>query len=84
MSPMVKITGNTYPVRLQIRDLGGKWNAGEKAWYVPEDKAEEARKLAAPVTGYKFAGKARRNWSPCGYPGCSPEFCEDCYEGGHR
>lgn len=41
------ITGNTYPVRDQIKALGGRWNAEAKGWMVPDDRAEEARKLVA-------------------------------------
>ena len=41
----VAITGNTYPVRRELRDMGGEWDAGRKAWMVPDDKAETARSL---------------------------------------
>ena len=40
---MIAITGNTYPVKDQIKALGGRWNADQKAWMVPEDKAGEAK-----------------------------------------
>lgn len=44
---MTTITGNTYPVKDAIKALGGKWNADKKAWIVPDDKAEQARRLVA-------------------------------------
>lgn len=44
---MVAISGNTYPVKDQIKALGGKWNPDEKSWMVPDAKADEARKLVA-------------------------------------
>lgn len=44
---MVPITGNTYPVRGLLRCLGGVWDKEAKHWLVPEDKAQEARRLAA-------------------------------------
>ena len=47
---MIAITGNTYPVKDQLKALGGRWNADQKAWMVPETKAEEARKLVAGST----------------------------------
>lgn len=25
-----------------------------------------------------------RNWRPCGYPGCSPNFCDECDGEGYR
>ena len=28
-------TGNTYPIRDAIRNLGGRWDARRKAWIVP-------------------------------------------------
>jgi hypothetical protein len=39
------ITGNTFPVKDQIKALGGKWDPDRKGWVVPDDKAEAARKL---------------------------------------
>jgi hypothetical protein len=39
------ITGNTYPVKDQIKALGGRWNSYRKGWEVPMDKADEARSL---------------------------------------
>ena len=44
----VAITGNTYPVKDQIKALGGRWDAARKAWMVPADRADAARRL---VTG---------------------------------
>jgi hypothetical protein len=44
---MKEITGNTYPVKDQIKNLGGKWDADKKAWMVPNDKYEQALKLVA-------------------------------------
>lgn len=42
---LTKITGNTYPVKDQLRALGGRWNAADKCWEVPSDKADAAQKL---------------------------------------
>lgn len=66
MAKLVKVTGNTYPVRDKIRALGGWWDAGIKTWLVPEDKAEEARKLVADA--------------PAKVPGNKPHFdkCHEC------
>jgi hypothetical protein len=43
----IAITGNTYPVRDQLKALGGKWDPAKKAWLVPAAKADEARRLVA-------------------------------------
>ena len=52
------ITGNTYPVRDQLKSLGGRWDSFRKGWRVPNDKAEEARAIVedAPVN-YQKRGK---------------------------
>ena len=47
----VIISGSTYPVKDQIRALGGRWDSGARCWRVPEGRAEEARKLVAAVPG---------------------------------
>jgi hypothetical protein len=77
------ITGNTYPVKDAIKALGGRWDKDAKGWNVPDDKADEARALVqgagpkkAPASG---GGRSyRRSWRPCGYPGCSPSYCDEC------
>lgn len=43
----VLITGNTFPVKNQIKALGGRWDADAKGWKVPAEKADAARKLVA-------------------------------------
>ena len=44
---MIAIRGNTYPVKEQLKALGGQWNAARKAWMVPDDKAQEAERIVA-------------------------------------
>ena len=41
----VLITGNTYPVREQLRALGGRWDPRAKGWRVPRCREAEARQL---------------------------------------
>lgn len=43
----IAITGNTYPVKDQLKALGARWNPDAKAWMVAEDKAEQARALVS-------------------------------------
>lgn len=52
----VAITGNTYPVKDQIKALGGRWNADAKAWMVPEDKADQARALVSGAPKQRYRG----------------------------
>jgi hypothetical protein len=44
---MTLISGNTYPVKTQLKALGGVWNPGLKGWMVPDARADEARDLVA-------------------------------------
>lgn len=92
----VTISGNTFPVKDQLRAMGGKWDPVFKTWSVPHDRAEEARRLVASAASPRSAGgshlgryysdlaaqdgrrSGRRGWKPCGYPGCSPRYCDEC------
>ena len=78
----VAITGNTYPVKDQIKALGGRWNADSKAWMVPADKADAARRLvsSAPssprrnfgaVGSYRTIGARMESRRASGWTGCS-------------
>jgi len=44
---MQTITGNTYPVKEQIKALGGRWNKSAQGWDVPDDQVEAARAIVA-------------------------------------
>jgi hypothetical protein len=62
---MTTITGNTYPVKDQLKALGGRWNAGAKGWDVPDDKVEAAQSLvdgAGPST-YTPRSRYRSNYA---------------------
>lgn len=52
MNSTVLITGNTYPVKDQIKALDGKWDAVSKGWLVPADKAEKAKQLVDGTVKY--------------------------------
>ena len=43
MTDMIAITGNTYPVKDELKRLGARWDAAAKVWMVPVAKAAEAR-----------------------------------------
>ena len=42
---MVLITGNTYPVKDQLKALGGRWDPDRGGWNVPSGRADEARRI---------------------------------------
>lgn len=53
--PTVLIVGNTFPVKEQLKALGGRWDPTANGWRVPADKAEEAQALvaSAPVARHQ-------------------------------
>jgi len=42
---MTLITGNTFPVKEQLKALGAKWNPAAKGWNVPNNRLPEAGAL---------------------------------------
>lgn len=66
----VLVTENTYPVKDQIKALGGRWDAVAKGWRVPADKADDANKLVASApkssprrsSGYRSGRNYRRGY----------------------
>ena len=56
------VTGNTYPVKDKLRELGGRWIASQKAWDVPEDKFAQAQELvaSAPESTPRYQRKESR------------------------
>lgn len=73
----VLITGNTFPVKDQLKSLGGRWDAASKGWSVPAEKADEARTLVsgAPRSEYssprkcRCCGKKELSWQEAKYLG---------------
>lgn len=47
----VYFVGNTYPVKDQIKRMGGHWDGDRKAWWVGSAKLAEATTLAASLSG---------------------------------
>lgn len=48
--PLVKIVGNTFPVKGLLFALGGNWNPQENAWMVPQHNAATAQIAANKFT----------------------------------
>lgn len=61
---MQLITGNTYPVRSQLKALGGTWDAAAQGWRVPNVLADAARKIvesAGPAQPREATSRSRRS-----------------------
>ena len=84
---MKTVTGNTFPVKEQLKALGGRWDPATKGWRVPDENFDSAMALVASAPKGYVAGvvgpnysapRARRAWRPCGYPGCNRSHCDEC------
>ena len=82
----VLITGNTYPVKDQLRAMGGTWNASAKGWQVPAAMAAAARALvgSAPTNVRRAAPASRYRSHYAYFPSTGGEWyqnkqgrCED-------
>ena len=51
---LVAITGNTYPVRDQLKSMGARWNPDAKAWMIDPGKAEQAKAIVAGAPGSRY------------------------------
>jgi len=73
---MVAISGNTYPVRGQLKALGGRWNADQRAWMVPDNQAEKARSLLGGKTSATTSTHRHGNKQcACTEQGCCRPKC---------
>jgi hypothetical protein len=61
---LIQITGNTYPVKDQLKALGARWNGDDKCWMISADKADEARAI---VAGSKAPTRRRNFGAPISY-----------------
>jgi len=44
------LTGNTYPVKEQLKALGATWNPRARGWNAPTENVDAARALVYPKT----------------------------------
>lgn len=71
---------------------GQRFAQGSKiAWEPGASRHEACAKGEAAPAVAPSAGRAvssgrhvRRGWRPCGYPGCSPQYCDECDGDGYR
>ncbi len=63
---MVTIVGNTYPVKEQIKALGGRWNSEKKGWDVENDKEAEVRGLLTNIVVSRTPKMRKYECEDCG------------------
>ncbi len=83
---MILITGNTYPVKEQIKAMGGRWDAAASGWRVPAERADEALALVQSANATSPSG--RLTCRDCGQTGKRGDYpfstlpgsglCDDC------
>ena len=66
---MTRVKGNTYPVKDQLKALGGRWDAGQKAWMIPDQRAAEAQAVvsSAPKGFVPSSSYRPRKCVACGH-----------------
>jgi hypothetical protein len=45
----VLVTGNTWPIKDELKALGGQWDSKEKGWWFQADKADRAIEMVSSV-----------------------------------
>ena len=75
---MILITGNTYPVKEQLKALGARWNGEAKGWMVPADKAGVARQLVSSAPKQAWSGPARSRSGGSSFGRRC--YCSECHE----
>lgn len=86
---LVPITGNTYPVKEQLKSLGARWNGDAKAWMIDGAKADQARAIVTAAGPAKpFSSQSSYRPSRCRQCGCAGTrynkiyrngVCKNCY-----
>ena len=71
--PPVVVQGNTFPVKDQLKAIGGKWDPVSRAWTVPADKAAEAQALVAPARPAYTGDRPNAKPGKCVSCGCRVE-----------
>lgn len=71
-------SSSTETVARIVSTDGDGWQTAE---IVPSVKPASAK----PASPARAPARSRpRNWRPCGYPGCSPSYCDECDGEGYR
>ncbi len=58
-APQIALTGQTYQHRVQLKKLGAKWNAKEKAWILPASLDARVRQISNKIEIRPFGAKEK-------------------------
>ena len=81
---MKLVTGNTFPVKDRIKAMGGRWNAAQKGWEVPDAQYEAVRVMVDHAP--KASRTTTSNYDPQrfnGYGRPKGGFLKKCKTGGN-
>lgn len=60
---LIEVSGNTFPVKDQLKALGARWNAAKRCWMVTPDKANAAWALVGKNVSKVEVAAPSVNWS---------------------
>lgn len=63
---MIAVTGNTYPVKDELKAMGAAWDKENSRWILSDDADADVRKIRVPVGG------SEELWEPCEECGTEP------------
>jgi hypothetical protein len=72
---MIALRGNTYDHKDAIKKKGGRWDAGEKCWFVPQTEFQELKKLCENKSIRIVNRSAQFECDDCGDYVCSGTSC---------
>lgn len=78
MANLVAISGNTYPVKDQLKALGARWNPDQKAWMISADKAKQASAIVAATPRQTASKPHFARCHECGAPSKGYYRCYQC------
>lgn len=69
---LVPIRGNTYPIRSQLREMGGEFDRAAKVWMIPANRVADVKELLEPAPSK--AAKAAKAKPSSSSPSAEPDI----------
>lgn len=76
---MIPLSGNTYPVKEELKKLGARWDGDAKFWSVPESNLDKAKALIEGAAKARTATYSKPRAPRQSYSGGLCSHCgDDC------